>query len=271
MNTRHCQKWYQDKTVLVTGATSGIGKEMARLLSAWGAKVLFCGRDQEQISALTKELQGKSQTIGFSADFSRHQDLRNLVQNVRQHHCVDVLVNNAGFGFGGDFESMDQELSSAMLAVNIGAVVQLCHAFLPDLKGRQGTGILNVGSVASFFPTPGSAIYGATKHFIKAFTDALHKELEQKYTHVTGVYPGKTHTRFLERATAGKVRRWDKAMEPLEVAEQALAGLAQNKLRVIPGTENRIKLFLSKVLPLSVLLDQADKNRPQPNQTHRPE
>ena len=193
----------------------------------------------------------------YLVDLSDPAAVSELCRCVQTHHQVEVLINNAGFGFMGDFAIMPNETLRAMQSVNMLAVSELCRAFLPGLKDRPGSGILNVGSVASFFPTPGSAVYGATKHFILGLTDALHQELSASGVHVSGLYPGKTYSRFLERASRGQERDWQQAMPAAVVAEQGLAGLARNQLRIIPGRGNQIKVLLARVLPVGLLLRKA--------------
>ena len=168
-------KWFFKKTALVTGATSGIGREIAKQLVCEGCRVLLCGK----ICSIQK--------------------------------------------------------------VNISAVVNLCRAFLPRMVERSGGGILNVGSTSSFFATPGSALYGATKHFILGFTDALHQEMLSFGVHVTGVYPDRIESRFLERATDGKIKGWEKAMSPVLVAKLTLRGLSDNRMRVTPSLASKIR------------------------------
>lgn len=254
--------WFSGKTALVTGATSGIGREIAKLLTVYDCRVLMCGRDKETMNSLLEELKVNSSfpAKGFFADFSDEESLRELVAKVQKDYEVDILVNNAGFGHMEDFYLMDEDGVNSMLRVNILAVVELCREFVGGMKEKPGTGILNVGSVASFFPTPGSALYGATKHFVLGFSDALHHEMLSFNVHVTGLYPGKTNTRFVERATGGKIKDWDKAMSPESVAELGLKGLSENKIRVVPGLSNKIKVFIASVMPISLLLSKTCSN-----------
>lgn len=255
-------KWFYGKTALVTGATSGIGREIAKQLVLYGAKVLLCGRDEDAMESLLKELNANSSSPSgvFFADFSNNESLQKLIVEVNQNHEVNILVNTAGFGYIKDFYTTPQDKIRSMEEVNISAVVHLCRAFLPKMVEKPGNGILNVGSTASFFATPGSAVYSATKHFILGFTDALHQEMLSKGVHITGVYPGNTESRFLERATDGKIKSWEKAMDPALVAELALNGLSENKIRVIPGFGNKIKVFAASILPPALLLSNIYKN-----------
>jgi len=257
-------RWFSGKTALITGATSGIGREIAKQLSYYGSRVLLCGRNKVAMNLLLEELNANSSFPAdkFFADFSKKESLQELIAKVYKDYEVDVLVNNAGFGDMNDFCLMSDDKVNSMQEVNMSAVVKLCRQFLPMMKHRSGSGILNVGSVASFFPTPGSALYGATKHFILGFTDALHEEMLSFGVHVTGVYPGKTRSRFLERATGGKVKDWEEAMSPRLVAKSALKGLSENRVRVIPGFSNRIKVFTASIIPISLLLKKTYTNNP---------
>ncbi len=196
---------------------------------------------------------------GFIADFSNREPLAELIAGIKNNYEVDTLVNSAGFGYMSDFYRMPQEIIDSMQEVNMSAVVMLCYAFLPGMIKKSSGGIINVGSVASFFATPGSALYGATKHFIAGFTDALHREMLGYGVHVTGVYPGHTDSYFALRATGGRLKNWDKAMSPVKVSRLALQGLSQNKVRVIPGFDNRLKAFAGSILPPAFISRQIYK------------
>lgn len=250
--------WFFEKNVLVTGATSGIGREIAKLLVAYGAKVLICGRDVKAMDSLLEELKMASSRVleCFLVDLSNDESLQELISKINGNYSIDILINNAGIGYMNDFWEMSRDTITSMEGVNLIAVVELCRAFLPGMMEKSGTGILNVGSVASFFPTPGSALYGATKHFILAFTDALHRELISKGVHITGIYPGNTKSLFMERATKGRIKARRKSMHPALVAELALNCLSKNKIRVIPGFGNKIRAFVAPIMPVSILLNR---------------
>ncbi len=248
-------KFLSAKTALVTGATSGIGREIAKQLVSFGSNVLVCGRDKEAMDSLLKELNSISSSLakGFLVDFSNKESLEGLIAKVSKDYDVDILINSAGFGYMGDFYLMPKEKAYSMQEVNISAVVVLCRSFLPRMVEKSWGGILNVGSVASFFATPGSALYGATKHFIVGFTDALHQEMLHLGVHVTGLYPGHTESSFAERATEGKLKRWKKAMSAELVAVLALKGLSENKIKVVPGFGNKMRVFAAAILPASIV------------------
>jgi len=260
--------WFVDKTVLVTGATSGIGEEIVKQLSFCRTKLLLCGRNKEAMDLLEVEIKGSTCQVAesFLLNFSSNESLKELIAQIQKTYEIDILVNNAGIGHLSDFSVMSEDQIHTMVNLNIVAIMQLCRAFIPQLQ--KGNGILNVGSVASFFPTPGSALYGATKRFLLSFTDALHWEMLSSGVHVTGVYPGNTHSRFLERSTGGKVKKWQKAMSPVVVAEKALAGLSKNKMRVIPGYMNKLKTLAPVILPNTILLNKLYKNAHNHSKEH---
>lgn len=258
--TPHFAKWFAGKTALVTGGTSGIGREIARLLASCGSRLLLCGRDKEAMNILVDELGSSSVTEYFLADFSSNKLLQEVIDSINKRYEVDILVNNAGFGYINGFCKMPQEAIHTIQKVNMFAMVEFCSAFLPRMLKKSGTGVINVGSTASFFATPGSALYGATKHFVLGFTDALHQEMKSEGVHVTGVYPGNTQSRFLERSTGGRIKGWEKAMSPQVVAQMALEGLSRNKIRVVPGYGNKIKILIAACLPAPMLLSRIYKN-----------
>ncbi len=257
--------WFSKKTALVTGATSGIGREIAKQLALYGSRVLVCGRDRNAMDSLLKELNLISSDssrflTGFIANLSDKNFRRELIAKINDKYEIDILINNAGFNYMNDFYLMPEDLINSMQEVNMAAVIDFCRAFLPKMVKKSQGGILNVGSVASFFATPGSALYGATKHFVLGFTDALHQEMLCSDVHVTGVYPGHTDTSFISRATAGKTKKWHKAMSPLTVAKLALKGLSENKTRVIPGFGNKIRVLVASVIPTSIILKKIYKS-----------
>jgi len=254
--------WFSGKTVLITGATSGVGRECAKLLTLLDSKVVPCGTNEDAMKSLIEEIKSISgaEPEGFIADFSDGKSLRDMIARIKKRFTVDVLINSAGFGYIDNFHDMPYEKIHSMLMVNIFAIVELCRAFLPDMMKKNGAGILNIGSTASFFATPGSALYGSTKHFVLGFTDALHHEMLQRGVHVTGVYPGHIYSRFLERSTGGKAKDWGKAMHPEDVAKMALRCLMENKRRCIPGIKNKLKVFASYILPAPIIFRKVYSN-----------
>ncbi len=258
-------EWYKDKVVLVTGGTSGIGRQMVIRLCQWGAEVIVCGRDASRLDSLKADLSSKEHKLAasFLLDLTDVQQLQSMIKDIKQSYELDVLINNAGSGHVGDFDKMTNESREYLEKLNMQAVTILISSFFDRFKEKEGRGILNVGSVASFFPTPGSALYCGTKHFILGLTDSLHLELAPDHVHVTGVYPGKTHSRFVERATGGAEGEWKKAMDAGVVAERALRSLSENKAREIPGINNKVIVFIAKLLPTRLLFKLMAKRNVQ--------
>ncbi len=249
--------WFKDKRVLVTGATSGIGLEMVRLLAYNQATILACGRDNNKLDNLITELKSISENKHevLLADLSNIASLKQLLEQLKNYQ-VDVLVNNAGFGYNiSDFSNMPEDIILEMIQLNISTLTQLTYYFLSTLNHNSLSAILNVGSIASFFATPGSALYGGSKAFVLNFTDALHKELESHGIHVSGLYPGHTKTNFANAATDGQLKNWHHSMSAFDVAFEGLKGLVNNKIRVIPGFGNKLRFAAASYLPIESILN----------------
>ncbi len=248
--------WFRSKTVVVTGASSGIGLEMARLLVMAGSRVILCGRDNQRLNACVVMLKAlkAGEVMGIAADLAVPAQRQEMIRRIQVLGQVDILINNAGFGYMGDFALMPLERMVEMEEVNMMALAELSQAFMPGMKERCCGGILNTGSVASFFPTPGSSFYGASKYFVRGLTDGLHAELSSYGIHVTGLYPGITMTGFLRRATDGKKDQWVNGMDAQAVAYAGLDGLRRNRVHVIPGLANQVMVMVARLMPSSWLL-----------------
>src|SRR5580692_7391798 len=168
------------ETVLITGASSGIGLELAKCFAADGCRLILVARNTTALEKLAEEvrLKNKIKAIVLPADISLSETSRRIFAELSaQKISVDVLVNNAGFGANGAFVEMSLPRQLEMLQVNIAALMELSGLFLPGMIQRKRGGILNVGSVAGFLPGPGMAVYYATKAFVLSFSEALHEEL----------------------------------------------------------------------------------------------
>src|SRR5919198_5396910 len=235
-----------DSTCLVTGASSGIGADLARSLARRGHGATLVARRVERLEELADELRRehgvRAETI--ACDVSQPKARAGLARQVEELGLtVEVLVNNAGFGSGGLFYELDQERELEMVRVNVEAVVALCGTYVPEMVGRGRGAVLNVASTAAFQPLPRQATYAATKAFVLSFTDALHADLEGTGVTATALCPGPVKTEFvatagIEDAAAGLPGIfW---AEPEFVAEQGLKGLERGKRVVVPGTLNRM-------------------------------
>jgi short-subunit dehydrogenase len=238
---------------LVTGASTGIGAEFARLLAARGHDVVLVARDQQRLETLAKELEAQHNATGevMPADLTRTDELARIEARVADaDRPIDVLVNNAGYGSFGRFDELDVDTEAGQVALNITALVRLTHAAARVMVARGHGGILNVSSLGGFQPAPYNATYSATKAFVTSFTEAVHEELRPIGVHVTALCPGFTRTEFQARAGTDTRQLPEFAWQaPDVVARVGLDALEKNKALVISGTLNRVVGAVSSVAP----------------------
>lgn len=234
---------------LVTGASSGIGLAFAELLAAEGADLVVVARNRERLDSLASRLPVEVEVL--PADLSDRDQLSAVEERVRSAtEPVDLLVNNAGFGSVGDFVELPVGGETSVVEVNVTAVHRLAHAAGSAMAGRGAGGILNVSSVAGYFPTPRSATYGASKAFVTSLSEALHAELGPQGVVVTCLCPGLTRTEFHERANYDSSRYPAPAWQTAErVAAAGLAGLAAGKPVVVPGAHNKLLRSAVRLAP----------------------
>ena len=241
------------KTALITGASSGIGLELAHLFANDGYRLVLVARNRGALHQLGDELQSRYQIeVRISPkDLAHPAAPVELYQELQEAGIVlDVLVNNAGFGGSGPFLQTDWSNEAEMIQVNIVAVAHLTKLFLPQIRARGGK-LLNVASVAAFLPGPYTAIYYASKAFVLHFSEALAEELRGTGTTVTCLCPGPVQTNFQKRAHVGGSSR---ANGPLfvdvrEVARCGYEGMKQGKRLVIPGWKNRLLTEMLRLAP----------------------
>ena len=245
------------KTALITGASSGIGLELARLFARDGYRLVLVARNRGALRALGDELQAQ---YGIDVRISP-KDLAHpaspveLYQELQEAGIVlDVLVNNAGFGGRGPFLKTDWNNEAEMMQVNMVALTHLTKLFLPQIRAREGK-VMNVASVAAFLPGPFMAIYYATKAFVLSFSEALAEEMNGTGVTVTCLCPGPVDTAFQERAgtTATGLARSPLLVDVREVARAGYDGMKQGKRLVIPGWKNRALIESLRVSPRSTV------------------
>ncbi|MCL6282499.1 SDR family oxidoreductase [Ruegeria sp. 2012CJ41-6] len=239
------------KTALVTGASSGIGREFARYHASKGGNVIITARRVEQLEALKSELEaahGVTVTV-IALDLGAPGGAAKLHEAVKATGIrVDYLINNAGFGGRGAF--LERELSEDldMIRLNVEALVSLCHMFGNDMVAAGGGKILNVSSTASYMPGPLQATYFATKAYVSNFSQALAEELRGKGVTVTALEPGYVPTEFAARADLeGTKLASQKGMTPADVAKIGYDAMEAGKLYVI--NEKSLAFTLKWVLP----------------------
>jgi short-subunit dehydrogenase len=193
---------FAGKTALITGASSGIGAETARLLAQKGLKVILVARRMEKLEQLADEIIQSGGTARIiQTDLSRDEDIQGLLLQIHQGGIQpDVLINNAGFGWYGYFADMPEQTAMEMLQVNVNAVVRLTREIIPHLQTKGSGAIINVSSIAGGLPNQGIAIYAASKAFLDAFSTSLHREMKGSGVQVSVVRPGPVKTEFFQTA-----------------------------------------------------------------------
>ncbi|TWT91182.1 Fatty acyl-CoA reductase [Neorhodopirellula pilleata] len=240
-------------TTLITGASSGIGAELARLFAAGGDDLVLVARGEEKLRELASTLEAKHgvRATVMAADLSKHEACERLVQRLRgENLLVDHLVNNAGFGALGDFAELPVDRQVDMLQVNVVALTMLSRLLLPEMILRGRGGILNVGSIAAYQAGPHMAVYYATKAYVLSFTEALREELINTPLHITLLAPGPTSTGFGEDSGMGDLAMFASGAMPVaEVAKAGYDGYRKNQDVVIPGWKNRLMVTSTSFLP----------------------
>jgi uncharacterized protein len=238
-----------NRWALITGASSGIGLELSKLFARDGWNVVLTARNEPRLRELANELEqqhcAKSKII--AEDLSLPGAADRLFAATRELP-ISALVNNAGFGHYGDFANSPAEVHQSMIQVNVSALVDLTHLFLPGMLARRQGIILNVGSVAAFQPGPTVNVYYATKAFVYSFTYALAMELKGSGVTATVLNPGTTRTEFFQRAKIHMSRPFP-LMDPQQVALVGYRAAMSGSTSATPGLVNRIISVVSPCLP----------------------
>ena len=249
--------FFAPKTALITGASSGIGLELAHLFARDGYRLVLLARSRSTLRQIGDDLQARySITARIEPkDLAHPSTPSELYQELQEAGVlIDVLVNNAGFGLAGAFQQSDWAKEAEMMQVNIVAATHLTKLFLPQIRAREGK-ILNVASTAAFQPGPFMSVYYASKAYLLSFSEALAEELEGTGVTVTCLCPGPVKTNFQKRAY---LEGTGLANSPLlvdvqEVARAGYEGMKQGKRIVIPGWKNRVGVGMLRVSPRSVV------------------
>ena len=249
----------KSKTALVTGASVGIGYELARLFALDGYDLVLVSRDKAKLQEAAAELESACNITGvvLSKDLTLPDAPEEIFQELQRLSIdINVLVNNAGFGTHGRFHRSDMGKELGMIRLNVNALVNLTRLFLPQMVARGRGRILNVASTAAFQPGPLMAVYYATKAFVLSFSEAVASELKGTGVTVTALCPGPTRTEFQRRAGDEHTRlsRAGLTMEASTVARIGYRGLMKNKRVVIPGAGNRLFAVLGRVFPRGLVL-----------------
>jgi uncharacterized protein len=241
-------------TALVTGASSGIGCDLARIFAQHGHDLVLVARREARLRALGEELKRSRgvQVTVLPADLSSPDAPERLAAGLLQRGIrVDLLVNNAGCGVYGPFDRTDLGAELAMIQINITSLTHLTKLLLPAMLARRQGRILNVASTAAFQPGPLMAVYYATKAYVLSFSEALANELLGSGVGVTALCPGPTRTEFQASAKIGSTRlvRGGLSMDSEAVARAGYKGLMSGRTLVIPGLKNRLLARSVSLLP----------------------
>jgi len=247
-----------DGTCLITGASSGIGAELARGLAGRGLGVTLVARREDRLRELADELGETVRAEVVAADVSTQGSRKKLFAAVEERGLtVEMLVNNAGFGSGGRFTELDAGKEASMVRTNVEAVVALTRHYLPQMADRGRGAVLNLASLIAFQPVPFQATYGASKAFVLSFTDALHEEMRGTGVTVTAVCPGPVRTEFGDAGGFGGAdERIPDALwlDAERVARDALRAVERGDRVTVPGAGNQLAALWGQHLPRSVLL-----------------
>ncbi len=229
---------------LITGASSGIGYNIAKYLNSMGYSLILVARDKEKLQKIQKELSGEVKIV--VADLSNESKLKELYVLCKNDN-IDILINNAGFGLFGEFTETDLNKELEMIDVNIKAVHILTKLFLKDMKKRNKGYILNVSSAASFQAGPLMATYYATKSYVTKLTLAIYEELrrDKSNVHISCLCPGPVNTNFNNVAN---VQFSMKSLSSEYVARYAINKMFQNKLIIIPGIKMKFTIFFNRLV-----------------------
>lgn len=242
-----------NKTALITGASSGIGREFAHIHAQRGGNLVLVARRKKELEDLKTELENEYGIDAYiiSKDLSNIGASREVYDEVKSKDIdVDYLINNAGFGGLGKFHEREIQQDLSMIQLNISALTELTYYFLQDFTAKNAGKILNVSSTASLMPGPLQAVYYATKAYVRSFSNALAEELHDTNVTVTNLMPGATATEFGKVSGMDKTSLFNKTASAHEVAKDGYYAMLKGKLDVISGIPFSLRMMIAMV-PLS--------------------
>jgi len=247
---------------LITGASSGIGMELARVFAAHGHELVLVARRRDPLDGLAVEIAatGRPRPTVLTVDLERREGASAIAAELASRELEPAfVVNNAGFGLSGAAAVLSRDEQLGMIDLNVRALTELSLMFVDSLARHRG-GILNVASIAAFLPGPGMAVYYATKAYVLSFTEALHRELLDRGIRVTALAPGPVPTEFQARSQM-RLPAAARAVElaPDRVAQIGYDGLMRGKRVVVAGTGNKIAVSLLRFVPNGLLLRLVDQ------------
>ncbi len=262
-----------NRTTLITGASSGIGAAFAKKLASLGYDLVLVARREAKLIQMATDLQTQFPIHAqvLVGDLSRSAGIEQVEQRIAELPNLQMLVNNAGFGVPGKFAEVSLERTMDMIEVHVLASVQLCHAALPGMIAQNKGGIVNVSSIGAFIPRAGDATYCATKAYLVAFSQALQGELLGTGIRIQALCPGFVPTEFLDHPdyevlqVKHKIPKWLWTSAE-EVVEQSFRSLKRDQVICIPGFKNRILVSMARLGLAGVLTQRLAKSLRESNQ-----
>ena len=249
------------KTVLITGASSGIGYEFAKIYAKKGYNLVITARRKNNLDRIKQELESFDTAICVDIivlDLSKQNSAKELYEVVKQRGIlIDTLINNAGFGVYGNFIETDIEKEIDMIELNIKSLVVLTKLFLKDMVSRNNGTIINVASTAAFQPGPLMSVYYASKNIEQTFTESIRNEVRDTNVNISVLCPGPTDTEFEKSASLEESSLFTKlkVMKPEKVAIIGYKGINRNKSVIIPGILNNILITFNKIIPRALVIN----------------
>jgi hypothetical protein len=245
--------------VVITGASSGIGRALVKTFAQRGHAVLAVARREERLLSLCREMaeQRAAPVHCLTLDITSPDAAQVLFEEaVRVFGKVHVLINNAGISPYQKFQALNHELLRQIISVNITSLSELCHLFMPHMLAHgEPCHVVNVGSVGGYAPLPNFAVYAGSKHYVRVFTNLLNREYRGTNIRVSALHPGGTLTEFPELAGERVKKSAEKTMmTPEKVAEIAYPAILKGQRIIIPGTINKIACLMGKLLPFPLAI-----------------
>ena len=252
------------KTALITGASGGIGREFARIHANRGGDLIIVARRIEKLEELKKELEDKHQVrvVPIVKDLGSAGAAKSLFEEVKSKNIqIDFLINNAGFGLRGKFHELSWERQIGMINLNMIALTELMHLFIPDMVNRNSGKILNVSSTAALMPGPLQTIYYASKAYVTSLSNAVAEELHDTNITVTALMPGATKTEFADTSGMNGTDLFKNAASPESVALDGYNAMIEGKLNVVSGLpfSQRMSLSFIPFMPKKMVLQSVRK------------
>jgi len=249
----------KDKTVLITGATSGIGLEFARAYAGLNCNIIAIGKDHNRLSILKSELEEKFgiKVDAVKVDLSNTEEVLNLSSYFDSIDSeIDILINNAGTGVYGEFKDTDFIKELLMINVNIVTLTYLTKIVLKKMLKRGSGKILNVASTAAFKPGPLMSVYYATKAYVLSFSEAVACEIKGTGISLTVLCPGPANTKFLKESSDTELLyiEYEKMSDPKEIVIAGMKALEKNQSVVVPGIKNKLNAVMVKFIPSKILM-----------------